>query len=106
MFKGNLGDLMRQAQEMGQNLKAKQEELAQKTYEVAVGGGMVTMRFNGKGEALSIKIDPALVDPDELQMLEDLVLSAVNQGIKESQSALQEEMSKLAGGMKIPGFTA
>jgi hypothetical protein len=106
MFKGNLGDLLRQAQEMGQNLKAKQDELARRTIEVSVGGDMVRMTFNGKSEALSITIDPDVVDRDDVGMLQDLVLAAVNEGVRRSQQAMQEEMAKLAGGLSIPGLTS
>ena len=105
MFDGNLGDLLRKAQQMGENLKAKQDELAKKEFDVSVGGEMVKMRFNGKGEALSIAIAPEVIDPADPRMLEDLVLSAVNQGIHEGQRMMQEEMSKMAGGMNIPGLT-
>ncbi|MCZ6474221.1 MAG: YbaB/EbfC family nucleoid-associated protein [SAR324 cluster bacterium] len=105
MFNGNIGDLIRKAQEMGENLKARQEELARKEFDVSVGGDMVKMRFNGKGEALSITIDPEVLDADDPRMLEDLVLSAVNEGIREGQKLMQEEMSKMAGGLKIPGLT-
>ena len=105
MFSGNLGDLIRKAQEMGENLKAKQEDLARKEFDVSVGGEMVKMRFNGKGEALSISIAPEVIDREDPRMLEDLVLSAVNQGIREGQRLMQEEMSKMAGGLKIPGLT-
>lgn len=105
MFDGNLGDLLRKAQQMGENLKAKQDELAQKEFDVSVGGEMVKMRFNGKGEALSIAIAAEVIDPKDPRMLEDLVLSAVNQGIQEGQRLMQEEVSKMAGGLKIPGLT-
>ena len=105
MFEGNLGDLIRKAQQMGENLKAKQEELARKEFDVSVGGEMVKMRFNGKGEALSITIDPEVIDREDPRMLEDLVLSAVNEGVRESQRLMQEEMSKMAGGLNIPGLT-
>jgi len=104
MFDGKLGDLIRKAQEMGENLKAKQEEMAKHQFDVSVGGEMVKMRFNGKGEALSITIAPEVIDRDDPRMLEDLVLSAVNQGIHEGQRLMQEEMSKMAGGLKIPGL--
>ena len=104
MFDGNLSDLLRKAQEMGETLKAKQEELGKKEFEVSVGGGMVEMRFNGKGEAISIHIDPEILESNDVQMLQDLVLSAVNQGVRQSQQALHEEMVKMAGGLKIPGF--
>ena len=106
MFKGNMADILRQAQELGENLKEKQAELAQKTVQVSVGGDMVSMTFNGRSEALSIRIDPEIVDRNDVRMLEDLVLSAVNEGVRRSQEMMQEEMSKLAGGLKIPGITA
>lgn len=106
MFKGNLGDLIRQAQQLGENLKAHQEELAKKTVDVAVGGGMISMTFNGKSEALSIRIDPEVVDRNDVGMLEDLVLSAVNEGVRRSQQMQQEEMAKMAGGLNIPGITS
>lgn len=105
MFKGELGDLLRKAQEMGETLKAKQAEMAAKRIPVSVGGGMVKIEFNGKGEALSISIDKAVVDPNDLGMLQDLVLSAVNQGVHEAQRIQQEEMAKLAGGLRIPGLS-
>ena len=105
MFKGNLGDIIKQAQQLGENLKEKQALLATKTVDVSVGGDMVRMTFNGRSEAVSISIDPEVVDRDDVRMLEDLVLSAVNEGVRRSQQMMQDEMSKLAGGMKIPGLT-
>jgi len=105
MFKGNFMDMIRQAQELGETLKGKQAELATRTVDVSVGGDMVRMTFNGKSEALSVQIDPEVVDRNDVRMLEDLVLSAVNEGVKKSQDMMQEEMSKLAGGLNIPGVT-
>ena len=106
MFKGNLGDIIRQAQQLGENLKEKQAELAKKTVEVSVGGEMVRMTFNGRSEAVSISIDPEVVDRNDVRVLEDLVLSAVNEGVRRSQEMMQEEMSKMAGGINIPGITS
>lgn len=106
MFKGSFTDLIRQAQQMGETLKQKQEELALQRHEVSVGGGMVKMTFNGKSEALSVTIAPEAVDPNDIRMLEDLVLSAVNEGVRQSQQAMKEELGKMAGGLKIPGLTA
>ncbi len=103
---GNLADLIKQAKDIGENLRKQQEELANKRFDVSVGGGMVKMTFNGKGEALSIYIDPEIVDPGDIDTLQDLVLSAVNQGAKESQRSMQDEMAKLAGGLNIPGITS
>jgi hypothetical protein len=106
MFKGNLGDIIRQAQQLGEDLKGRQEELARRTVDVSVGGDMVRMTFNGKCEALAIHIDPEVVDRNDVGMLEDLVLSAVNEGVRRSQQMMQEEMAKLAGGLNIPGITS
>lgn len=105
MFKGNFGDLIRQAQQLGEDLKARQDELARKTVDVSVGGDMVRMTFNGKCEALSIHIDPEVVDKSDVAMLQDLVLSAVNEGVRRAQQMMQEEMSKATGGLNIPGLT-
>jgi hypothetical protein len=105
MFKGDLGELLRKAQEMGASLKAKQQELAGRELPVSVGGGLVKMVFNGRGEALSIAIDKEVVNSGDVSMLQDLVLSAVNQGLREAQRVQQEEMSRLAGGLSIPGQT-
>ncbi len=106
MFKGNLGDLIRQAQQLGATLKEKQEQLAQKRVEVSVGGGMVRMTFNGKSEALSVHIERDAIDADDPRMLEDLILSAVNEGVRRSQQLMQEELAQLTGGLKIPGLTS
>jgi DNA-binding YbaB/EbfC family protein len=106
MIVKDLGDLFRQAREIGENLRAKQEELANRRIEVSVGGGMVKMTFNGKGEALSIAIDPEIVDKNDVTTLQDLVLSAVNQGVRETQGAMKAELGKLAGGLNIPGITS
>ena len=103
---GNLGDLIKQAKDIGENLRKQQEEMAQHTFDVSVGGGMVKMTFNGKGEAQSITIDPEIVTPDDITTLQDLVLSAVNQGTMESQRGMKEAMGKLAGGLNIPGITS
>ncbi|MDH4225756.1 MAG: YbaB/EbfC family nucleoid-associated protein [Deltaproteobacteria bacterium] len=104
MFKGNIGDLMKKAQEMGATLKARQDEMAQREFEASVGGGMVKIVFNGRMEAKSITIDPEVVDPQDIATLQDLVLSAVNMGLRQSRSAISEEMAKITGGMNIPGF--
>ncbi len=105
MSLGNFADIMRKAQTLGRDLKEKQEELGRRTFEVSVGGDMVRMTFNGRGEALSVTLDPQAVDPRDVPMLEDLVLSAVNEGVRRAQELNQEEMTKLAGGMDIPGLT-
>ncbi|WP_456434097.1 YbaB/EbfC family nucleoid-associated protein [Thermosulfuriphilus sp.] len=100
----NIKDLMRQAQKMQARLAKLQEELAQRTVESSVGGGMVTAVVNGRQELISVKIDPEVVNPEEVEMLEDLIVAAVNDALRKSQQMVQEEMAKLTGGMKIPGL--
>ena len=103
MAKG-LGDLMKQMQAMQAKMEQMQEELAEKRVEGTAGGGMVRVVANGKQEILEIKIDPEVVNPADVAMLEELVLAAVNQA-KEKASELQMEgLSGLTGGLKIPGM--
>ncbi len=109
MFDSSMEDLLKKAQEVSQNMRSQQEELAKKRIDVSVGGEMVKMTFNGNQQALSIHIDPEVIDPEDIQTLEDLVLSAVNEGIRQSQKIVQEELGKQLGGLgglKIPGFNA
>lgn len=103
MAKG-LGNMMRQAQMMQQKMARLQEDLAEKEVEASAGGGMVAARVNGKQQLLEIKIDPAAVDPDDVEMLQDLVVAAVNEAIKKSHELAQQEMAKITGGMNIPGL--
>ncbi|OGP82175.1 MAG: nucleoid-associated protein, YbaB/EbfC family [Deltaproteobacteria bacterium RBG_16_54_11] len=103
MSKG-LGDLMKQAQKLQSKMVELQEELAGKTVEATAGGGMVAVVINGKQEILSLKIDPEVVDRQEIEMLQDLIIAAVNDGIRKAQQMGAEEMKKLTGGMAIPGL--
>lgn len=103
MAKG-LGNIMKQAQQMQARIARVQQELETKEVEATAGGGMVTARANGKQQLLDLKIEPAVVDPEDIEMLQDLVLAAVNEAIKKSQDMIQEEMSKVTGGMNIPGM--
>jgi len=82
-----------------------QEELADRTVEATVGGGMVAVVANGQQDILSIKIDPEVVDPNDVEMLQDLILAAVNEAHRKAQEMMNQEMSKLTGGLKIPGLT-
>jgi DNA-binding YbaB/EbfC family protein len=82
-----------------------QEEIAQKTLDASVGGGMVTVTVNGKSEVLRIKIEPQVVDPNDVEMLEDLIVAGVNEALRKAQEMMAEEMSKLTGGLKIPGLS-
>lgn len=98
----NIAKMMKQAQQMQQKMAVMQEEQAAKEIEVSVGGGKVIVVANGAGQVQSIKIDPSVVDPDDVEILEDLVLSGVKQAIEQAQSANSEEMSKLTSGMGLP----
>ena len=103
MSKG-LGDMMKQAQKLQSKMMELQEEMANKTVEATAGGGMVTVVVNGKQEVISITIDPDVVDRQEIEMLQDLIIAAVNEGIRRAQQIWAEEMKKLTGGMSIPGL--
>ncbi|MBU5308828.1 YbaB/EbfC family nucleoid-associated protein [Clostridioides mangenotii] len=100
----NMNQLMKQAQKMQENMQKAQEELETKELEASVGGGAVTVKINGKKEILDITIKPEVVDPDDIEMLQDLVLSAVNQAIRSVEDIQANQMNKLTGGMNIPGL--
>jgi hypothetical protein len=104
MSKGGLGNIMKQAQQMQRRMAELQEELEHKKVEASAGGGMVTAVVSGKQQLLELRIDPSAVDPDDVEMLQDLVTAAVNEALKQSQQMAQEEMNKLTGGMNIPGL--
>ena len=98
------GNIMKEAQKLQQQLAAVQEEVAKRKVDATAGGGMVTVEANGKQELVSIKIDREVINPDDAQMLEDLVLAACNEAIRKSRDMVQHELSKLTGGLKIPGL--
>ena len=100
----NMGNLLKKAQELQEKMAKLQEELGEKTVEASSGGGMVTVAANGKQEIVSIKIDPEVVDANDVEMLEDLVLAAINDALYQAKQMLSEEMSQLTGGVKIPGI--
>lgn len=104
MARGGLGNIMKQAQQMQRRMAELQEEMEKKQVEASSGGGMVTAVVNGKQQLLGLKIDPTAVDPDDVEMLQDLVTAAVNEAIKKSQQMASEEMGKITGGMNIPGL--
>ena len=104
-MRGGMGNLMKQAQQMQQKMMKLQEEIAQRTLDASVGGGMVTVTVNGKSEVLRIKIEPQVVDPNDVEMLEDLIVAGVNEALRKAQEMMAEEMSKLTGGLKIPGLS-
>lgn len=101
-----LGNMMRQAQQMQKKMAQIQEELASRSVEASAGGGMVRCVVSGKQELLSLTIDREVVDPEDVEMLQDLVLAAVNEGVKKSQELVASEMGKITGGMglNIPGL--
>ena len=100
----NMASMMQQVQKMQADMKRMQKELENKTVEASSGGGMVKVIFDGKQHLRQIKIEKQVVNPEDLEMLEDLVLAAVNEGLKKSQDMVSSEMSKLTGGMNIPGL--
>jgi DNA-binding YbaB/EbfC family protein len=104
MSRGGIGNIMKQAQQMQRRMAQLQEELENKQVEATAGGGMVTAVVSGKQQLLELKIDPTVVDPDDVEMLQDLVTAAVNEAIKQSQQMASDEMGKLTGGLNIPGL--
>jgi len=101
---GNISKMMKQAQKIQKEMARIQEELKDKIVEASSGGGMVTVKVNGKQEVLEIKIKPEVVDPEDVEMLEDLILAAVNEAIKNSQELAASEMAKITGNLNIPGL--
>jgi hypothetical protein len=99
-----LGDMMRQAQALQEKMAKVQEEAGGKTVEAASGGGMVTVVANGRQEIISIKMDPQAVNPQDIEMLQDLVLAAINEALKKSKEMMADEMKGLTGGVNIPGM--
>jgi nucleoid-associated protein EbfC len=102
---GPLGNIVKQAQELQERLGQIQEEAAAKTVEAAAGGGMVTAVVNGRLEVVSLRIDPEVLKSGDHEMLQDLILAAVNSGIRSAQAIVADEMKKVTGGLKIPGLT-
>lgn len=100
----NMNNLLRQAQQMQLKVTALQKELESRELEVSSGGGAIVMTVNGKQEILTIKINPECVDPNDVDMLEELIKTGVNQAIKESQNMVSSAMSKVTGGLNIPGL--
>jgi DNA-binding YbaB/EbfC family protein len=99
-----MGKMLKQAQKMQSNMMRVQEEMAEKTVEATAGGGMVKVVANGKQQIISITVEKEVVDPDDVEMLQDLIVAAVNEAINKSQEMVSAEMSKLTGGLNIPGL--
>ncbi|MEA2103460.1 MAG: YbaB/EbfC family nucleoid-associated protein [Candidatus Cloacimonadota bacterium] len=106
MFQSNKGiqDLLKQAQKMQKKISKNQEELASKTVEASAGGGMVKVVMSGNQELLSINIEKEVVDPDDVEMLEDLILAALEEGRQKVKELIESQMSGIGGGLNIPGL--
>jgi nucleoid-associated protein EbfC len=98
------GNIMKETQKLQQQMEALQAEVGKKKVQATAGGGMVTVEASGKQEILSIKIDREVINPEDAQMLEDLVLAACNEALRQSREMVQAEMGKLTAGLKIPGL--
>jgi DNA-binding YbaB/EbfC family protein len=100
----NMGNLLKQAQQLQTKMARLQEELEEKKVEASSGGGMVTVVVNGRQEILSIKIEPEVIDPNDQEMLQDLILAAINDGLAKAKNMVNEEMGKLTGGLNLPNI--
>jgi nucleoid-associated protein EbfC len=103
MSKG-FGNILKQAQQMHSRIAELQEEMAGRTVEASAGGGMVAVVMNGKQEILSLRIDPEVVNREDVEMLQDLIAAALNEAIRKSQEMMTEEMKKITGGLNVPGL--
>jgi nucleoid-associated protein EbfC len=98
------GNIMKQAQKVQEEMAKVQEKAGDMKVSASAGGGMVTVEANGRQEIISISVDPEVINPDDLEMLQDLILAAVNEALRKSRDMLQEEMAKITGGLNIPGL--
>ena len=96
--------MLKQAQKMQEDMAAMQAELEEREYDVSAGGGVVNVKINGKKEFLSVKINPEVVDPDDVETLEDLIVAAVNEAVKKVEAVSAEEMQKITGNIGLPGM--
>ena len=100
----NMQAMLRQAQKMQEDMEALQAELDEREYDISAGGGVVNVKISGKKEILAIDIKPEIVDPDDIETLSDILVAAVNEAIKRVEDTNSEEMSKVTGGMSMPGL--
>lgn len=100
---GNMNNLMKQAQRMQRQMEESQKELETKEFTATVGGGVVQVTVNGKKEVVKVTLDKEAVDPDDSEMLEDLIMAATNEALRMAEEASQEAMSKMTGGLGLPG---
>ena len=103
-MKGGMNKLMQQAQQMQAKIKKIQEEIGEKTFEASTGGGVVTAKVNGKQELLEVDIDPEVLDPEDGEMVEEMVVGAVNQAMETAGETMNAEIEKVTGGLNIPGM--
>ena len=101
---GNMNSMIKQAQKMQEEMLKAQESLGEQVIETSVGGGAVSVKVNGKKEIMEIKLSPEAVDPDDVEMLEDMIVSAVNEALRKADEAAAGSLSKITGGMNIPGL--
>lgn len=101
---GNMSDMLKKAQKMQEEMAAMQAELAEREYEISAGGGAVKVKINGKHEILALDIQPDVVDPDDVEMLSDILIAAINEAIKKVDAVSEEEMAKISGQMGLPGM--
>ena len=100
----NMNAMMRQAQKMQEDMTALQEDLDSREYDISAGGGVVNIKINGKKEIINIEIKPEIVDPDDIEMLQDILTAGINEAIKKVETTNTEEMSKITGSLNIPGL--
>ena len=100
----NMQQIMRQAQKMQKKMEEAQEEAANQIVEASAGGGMVSVKVNGKQELLEISIEKDVINPDDVEMLQDLIVAAVNEGMKKAQQIMQDKLQGITGGLNIPGM--
>lgn len=101
---GNMNQMLKMAQKMQQDLARTQEEMGEKVVEASAGGGAVTATVNGRKELLALKIEPEVVTPDDVEMLEDMIVAAINQAMRQAEEMMAEAMAKITGGIKLPGM--
>jgi len=101
---GNMGNMMKQVQKMQKDMEKVQGELEEKEFETTAGGGAIKVKVNGKKELLDIQLDEGIVDPEDIEMLQDLIIAAVNEAMRTADAEVNKEMGKLTGGMNVPGL--
>ena len=101
---GNMGQMMKQVQKMQKEISRLQQQLEERTVEATAGGGVVKVTVNGKQEVLEVELAPEVVDPEDIEMLQDLIIAATNEALREAQDMVNREMAKITGGLNIPGL--